>query len=421
MSNKLSKERSILLIEHACLIAGSNKLVADLLNLEPPRISECKKGARCLTTDEETKLLEEYGQPLTKPGLYIEAAAVESFTEFFEQSDTVSKKRHLEKWITALNANRKNIASCFQYINDKNGKPITYSNQSINPLDKLLKQALPIKTNEQPKPKFSDILGVIKHETFIKWLDYALEKFYSLSKRGENIILIYYQLKSNDIDNKTYRDLNKTLEDMNLRIVNPLGAICMLIPYGYVINNLEAISKSLEINPPIQIDKSGKINSFSPEQINEYVVTGKLIWHKEIAFENAKNGLVFDDKMDLRSNDCPAPFSAKTEHFHHSENLETQNYRSLQTAITPDKWSHCDISLFLNEGQIYSIVIKLFNNTQHQVHDQRTVIIPKIMAHHLFQQLDSLRGWAGLKTIPTKEMKAKIAKAGGYIPGTIVI
>jgi len=444
-SQKLSFEDTKRLLDHSCnsspSMTASN--IADFLDVPASRISQGRSKEWRLSHSEANSLIEEYGQPKGKPGLFVHAEERESIMCFIENEPLNSKTRHLKR-ISDLYCSskfRNSLADSISMIGEDDQLLSTYEAftedgdelLSINERSDARKTRACKKytSAEFRKEKLNKLFTVMGTPQFAQWLTAArlhLEKLREAHNDPEQI----YLMMGSSIGYYSITEIHNISSNGNNNHLSSEGSLYELLEeYGLKLRPLTEMSLfligSLEQYFPGNGSISIENKNFSQDkdalgEIKEYVITGNRIWSHEGRFLEPKLGTVGIESIffpDLRARpDWTYPLLLN-EH-----RLDLSNKKD-GTSLSIDRWSTYEISLFLKDNCDYALMLSLGDfesRSTHVVHNpERTIVIPNISGLQLFSELDEMRKWLTLPGLPLDEMKRDIASNGGYIPGAVII
>ena len=421
----LSASETEQLLRHALaspLRVNSQRLALEL-DVTASRISEGLKGKWHLKPHQKEYLIEEYGQPRGVPGQYVFAEVADSISDFLDDEEALSRKRHVDHILNTLSD---------QDFRHQLARTITPLPTGVYELPTLK----PIEVRE----KLSIFEEFLLSPEFAEWLEAVRKRFGKFDTEGPS---------PNDIQNfvgaSTHYDIEVTDEipipegSPNLPTSNGLAK--KALAYGVALNSLNlnaldlcavgAAFLSLQeaqdyqkagLNRPLSLSHPPKKRALV-ERV-EFVLTGDLIWEEQREFRTAKLGLPFSEEIIFK---LPGkrPQKVISPTFERTGRLEFPSPSTLANWDL-DYWCTYRVQLFLNRDCNYSLVIELGNDQLSMVPDGfhyplRSIVIPKISGRHVLDHLNELREWLGLDALPEQTIKEEIAQAGGYVPGARIL
>jgi len=418
--NRVTKEETKRLIEHALTSSPSmtSKKLAEILSTQESRISQGKYGEWRLEEGHAAILVENFGQPRSGSGCFIQAEKSESISSFIEGEPGRSSRQHYEAIISYLSSSK---------VQDK-------LIEKLRGAPSLLGAKLPILGKEDKEQLLYDFKRLLLSPTFEQWLKKVNEWVLKAQKER-----LHYQEFLGRSGGLKY-DNTEILEQVPARkrggedysegssilvYAKNEFSLCLegvstmsLLLIGNAINHFELASTRLELGLDITADFSPKYTKSSGILTIDYVITGTVVWEHEGAFKKPKIGEAASEKLAFKIPGEQLIFSPDLQ--------ELVGYNSIPQDWQLDCWTTFKVRLFINKNCDYTLTIELGAQkgmrTLPACHlGQRQAIIPKISGLKLFEQLIELRCWLDLEEIPELEIKANIAKAGGYIPGAIIL
>ncbi|MEW5056213.1 MAG: hypothetical protein AB1Y25_01135 [Cycloclasticus sp.] len=416
---RVTREGTTRLIKHALASSTqmTSKELAKILSTQEARISEGKRGEWTLEESHASILVDKFGQPRGAPGHYIQAEKNASITSFIEDEPEQSSRRHYETIINYLNSPK---------VQDKLVEKLTHThNLGANPITL---------DNADKEQILSDFKRLLLSSTFKQWLkpvnQWMLKakdeklNYKEILTRSSSLkhydIEILDQLPAQQQDGEDYpseSSLSVYAKNEFTLNLDHLSTISLLL-IGNAINDFELSTIQHELGLDTSSSFSPKRTNISNRSTTDYVITGTIVWEREGEFKKPKTGQAASENLAFKTPD---------EQFIFSPNLLAQNWDlSNPTGWQLDCWTTFKVRLFINESCDYTLTIELGaqKGSPQQSADhygERQIIIPKVSGLKLFEQLIELRQWLDLGKIPEIEIKTNIAKAGGYIPGTIVL
>jgi hypothetical protein len=401
---------------------NSQRLALEL-DVTASRISEGLKGKWHLKPHQKAYLIEKYGQPRGVPGQYVFAEVADSISDFLDDEEALSRKRHVDHILDTLS--------------DRDFLHQLAS--SITPLPTGVYELPTLKPSEV-RERLSSCEEFLLSAEFAGWLEAVRRRcraFDSERPTPDDIESFFWA--------STYYDV-ELVDDLPVPVGSPelpssKGLGKKAIEYGLGIGspNLNALDLAavgaafLSLQQPEYYRKAGLDNPLSlsnpPKKRElvervEFVLTGDLIREEQSLFKSAKLGLPFsEDSIFQVPWNRPQQVISPT--FERPGRLA---FHSLNTRSNwdLDYWTTYRVRLFLNRDCNYSLVIELGNDQLSMVpdgfhHPLRSIVIPKISGRHVLDHLNELREWLGLDALPEQTIKEEIAQAGGYVPGARIL
>jgi hypothetical protein len=420
VSKKLSFDDTKRLLDHCCnadLNITAVK-IAEILGVEPSRISEGRGKRWRLSYDLANLLIKKYGQPRGKPGFFVRAEERESIKSFIDLEPVTSKSRHFNRVLKNYNS--------MSFRNSLADKIEIYSDGRFIPTIK------PTLTKFRDE-KIEKLLTVMKTEDFSLWVSNAALFFEKIRKIEDDLGIIeihmnYYlgSVGISDIPNIVINGENKDLHGNgslnNLLADYGIEIDCELVMSLFLIGLLE---KKFHGSGLLKVDKKSiSETEYTQSIVKEYVISGDIIWSDKGTFTNPKigepgiEGMFFQDLKNKPSWASPI-FSTDSD-----TSIKQANHKS-ETFMSVDHWTTYEITLFLKENCDYSLMLSLSRhedaNHPFRNDSKRIIVIPNISGVLLFDELEEMREWLTLPKLPIDQIKKDIAKFGGYVPGAIII
>jgi len=411
---RVSKEETKRLIDHALTSSPSmtSKRLAEILSTQESRISQGKYGEWRLEESHAEILIENFGQPRSAPGDFIQAEKNESISSFIEGEPERSRRRHYEIIISYLSSSK---------VQDK-------LVEKLRGAPSLLGAKLPTLGKADKEQLLCDFKRLLLSPTFEQWLkrvsQWVLkaqkEKLHYKKFFGCSGGLKYDNTEILEQDGEDYSEESSILayakNEFSL-CLEGVSTISLLL-IGNAINHFELASTRCDLDLDLTPNFSPKYTKSSNISTIDYVITGTVVWEHEGAFKKPKIGEAASEKLAFKVPDEELIFSPDLKEF--------VGFNSIPQDWQLDCWTTFKIGLFINKNCDYTLTIELGAQKgvaqQPAYHlGQRQIIIPKVSGLKLFEQLIELRRWLDLEEIPELEIKANIAKAGGYIPGAIIL
>jgi hypothetical protein len=421
--NSYSATETEQLIKHA--LDSSKRMtsqrLARYLDVPPSRISEGQHGAWRLNDDLGQRLIDKFGRPRGIPGRYVQAEVSDSISDFIAEEAELSRKRHLQTVVGTLCD-----AGFLQQLAEKvtpwpagTYSPPELTTQKINEVLSCLERFM-------LGPKFSEWFRALRqrHERLNNegGSSSDLEAFFWASTYYDIELIeeIPNPVGSPNLPNTNGLRTHAMAEGLALEKINALDLAS--VGAAFLALRKEKHYRSAGLKKPLSLARPPEHTGCV--EVEEFVLTGNLIWTEESQFKTAKRGLPFADEAIFRvpGNQYPKTISPTFEMY------DRQEFRSLkgQPNWDVDCWSTYRVELFLRRDCNYSLVIELGNEQVSRGpggyhHPLRKVVIPNITGRHILDHLNELRDWLELEELPEQSIKEKIAEAGGYIPGAQIL
>ncbi|WP_303292338.1 hypothetical protein [Marinobacter sp. SS5-14b] len=421
----LSASETEQLLRHA--LASPKRINSQRLALEldvtASRISEGLKGKWHLKPHQKEHLIEKYGQPRGVPGQYVFAEVADSISDFLDDEEAISRKRHVDHILNTL--------SDPDFLHQLA--------RSITPLPTGVCE-LPTLKPAEVREKLSRFEKFLLSAEFSEWLEAVKRRYRRFDKEKpapDDIEEFFWASTHVDIEfldeipvsgGRSDLPRNKGLEkkalgygvglgpqNLNTLDLVSVGAAFLLLQEEQCYQKA-GLAKPLSLNnPPKRRDLVERV---------EFVLTGDLIREEQSEFKSAKLGLPFSEESIFKvPGNRPQQVISPT-----FERMGRLEFPSLSTCSNwdLDYWTTYRVRLFLSRDCNYSLVIELGNDQLSMVpagfhHPLRTIVIPKISGRHVLDHLNALREWLGLDALPEQTIKEEIAQAGGYVPGARIL
>jgi len=355
--------------------------LAHYLDVAPPRISEGLRGAWRLNEDLKQKLIDNFGQPRGIPGRYVQAEVSGSISEFLAEEAELSRKRHLQTVLSTLfdrDFLQRLAESVTPWPEGTYSPPVLAPRQTTEMLSKLERFLL--------SPKFAEWFHALRqgHERLNneKGSSYDLESFFWASTYYDIELIeeISIPVGSPDLPSTNGLREHAKAEGLAFEKINALD----LASVGAALLALreEKHYRSAGLNKPVSLTQSSKHRRCV--EVEEFVLTGNLIWTEESQFKSAKRGLPFAENAIFRvsGNQFQKTISPT---FERDRRLEFPSLKG-QANWDVDCWNTYRVELFLRRDCNYSLVIELGNDQLSSVPNGyhfplRKVVIPSITGH----------------------------------------
>jgi len=409
MSNKkLSPERTKLLLDHAVSSNANEtaKKVAKYLKIEESRVSEGRRAEYRIDAALEECLIEKYGAPTGKPGVYIIAETTESIGLFIERVDRVSTSLHLEQLDNFYKA---------KHTKDSLADALEPPILEIGSLDTTArKRKHSAKSQNDRLKRLEKLRTIMLTDGFNEWLE---EVSSAITQTLSPAFGFGKEILDTDITKLNGEWLESTIINGEIgcpevsssfsSLTKESGLFFGNIPLLYLFCLGKFIqARKRNLDHYFTYLNNGAKNSDQ----NEYVITGKIIWAEKNPFSIIKPGkIAFHPLSEIASNQIKQVIWMKAP-------------GDKNSSLFGGFWEHYSgysIKLYHQDTCVYTLTVVLHSSLEESC--DWNIIIPKISSIHLFKELEHLRKWLELPEIPLVEIKTKIAELGGYVPGTIVI
>ncbi len=312
-SDKLSFEDTKRLLDHACSASPNMTAakIADFLEEPPSRISEGRSKGWRLSIHGANKLIEQYGRPKGKPGLFVRAESRETISSFIDSESVVSKCRHMDRISSLYHSGdfRNALADQLKFTGDEywllpdSEVVVEKSDRSLSSFDLDDARRASAKNRDRSfeyrEKKLAKLFLMMETEAFSQWLLAARSYLEKLRHSCGDPEQIYSMLSStdyygiNEIHKITPDGKNDHLssEGSLNELIKEHGLDLTLFPKMslFLIGSLEhhfRKSKLLHIKDQLTIQAEETL-----VEMKEYVITGEKIWSHEDRFTEPKLGL----------------------------------------------------------------------------------------------------------------------------------
>gem|GEM_PF-5414560 len=363
----VTKEESMLLIQHAIsgiINEGENQQVlAKYLEVDPPRLTEAKKGRWTMRDYHRTLIIDRFGYPRRGKGEYIKASVYETvsaFTDDYVPSSKVRYKRRLYELFTRTDYQLL-IGSYF-----------------------ILPDFIGIDNPDALKMKLHRLEKLLLLDGFTQWLD---------------------EQRSNDSNNKSIDTLaDSILFEVGLTISSFVENRVYIVLYKLGLFKVDVM-------PSFTFASTADVPSLAN---SELVLTGDVVLnYSDIVNETGT----------LNSVSCVhgeygrSFFPTCAGNFIVDSIVQGSEINSM-----PDHWNKVEMRLFLSENMEYHLVINLIKECYvYDINDARNVVVTCIDRIGFLQEIEKMRKWLGLSYDMHDQLKSKLAKVGGFIPGARVL
>ncbi|MBQ4830604.1 hypothetical protein J8L84_15105 [Alteromonas sp. MMG017] len=413
---KLNKQISKHYIEHACSISSSGQ-VAKELGIEAPRVSEIKAGRRRLTADEAQVLKELYGTPSQSEGHWVVAELID-FDSLSKSLVDNSLVNQLVKVSEFVNSEEfiDGILSCIRVEESRirgyervQAVDISDKSKGTEQKNKRLVREYKLKLLNQ----------MLSNAYFKNWCDTAVRLLTDGSVK-KDFSFIDKLLYTKDVTTPTLVNGSVQRDIPNADFTNLIG-LCEQIEPGFALTfdsyyPTEDIIRFIALGRLTTLLESqtfshivgahapfsfGKQLNIKPERLpkKEYVIVGKCVW---------------DDDRLLRLRE---PMTEKS--------LLQIDATSSSSLILPEALElnaskYLSIRLFYTEQYKYVVEIQLYPDEIYISH--RKILIDIKEKEKLFPQVLDILTFFNVEHHHTvNNIKAAVAKEGGYIPSAIYI
>ncbi|MCL1078811.1 hypothetical protein D5R81_12700 [Parashewanella spongiae] len=364
--SSINRKETRLIIQHAIAAykeQGKNqKQLAIDFELEPTRISEAKEGKHQFTSSQLQELVDKFGYPRRKQGKYVKAELCSSIDELLSSFESTSKQR-LSKRLTEL-FSRKDYLELFlsHFEHFKYG-------------DKQDSIVLAINT-------------LCEDPSLSKWF-----KKYKKFRSSERSCFSSEQPKFPTDIFKQYSLYNRSQDSFSG--ATPIQLLIRLLALK-------------ELYPQYQLGMK-EANPLSPIEY-EIVLIGDVVLNSSLRLINYDNLYSNEYLLEtLETLPCTSVIDFKlTDHL-----SEPEIYSH------PDSWGDANLSLYLNGQLEYHLLIEF--SSDHYELTNRNVIVKNIDRTNFLVELEKVRKWLHMPEDFMSEIKSNVAKAGGYVPGAMII
>jgi hypothetical protein len=398
----LTKHDTILWINHAIAyfksIGKTQKDMAKILGLEESRVSEMKVGSGTISPNLMDKIIEYCGSPKRNPGHYVEVELYDGLDDFFDKFKDVTLNRFHRK-LLKLATNEE----IYHHLLSLIGAPNLHYKIDKKIIESQLNEMFLSEEHLDKWKKYSEFIR-LNHKCFDDSKEVKL-------LRNE---LFQCQLEDKPLWTPGSRDGFMTLDIGGVKM-GTLDVFKLLFLYY----------KLIELNADFKFGNLTTPNIQPEVHIEPVILTGqRILTMKSHSLESAQitSGIyeLFGKNKDLFQ-------------------LSSQNKLGLKPEqYMPDYWSCARCELYLSENMNYYILIQLShkpimewayedddslseNKWFGSIEPDDRVIICNINSLRLYECIEEIRKWFGLPSDSLLEVKQKIAKAGGYVPGAKVL
>lgn len=408
---KLSKIDTRNLLRHAAALSSTGA-VANMIDVEPSRVSEGKKGNWQLPREKADKLREKFGTPLAEPGLYLECEVWDTLEELKAESDRVARWRQWQRI--------KTVADCPE-------------------MQSILASLIGSDQGSGCATVRDDLGSLLQDDEFVSWyqnrkralLDVKADKeswyrngaLLSLSPKVflEGELKITGILESNG--------LMPQLEWHRDRLIEHTLTLILLAELACHRQDISELAQLPEDN--FQPFVTSWPNIEAPERAHpqETVVTGDIIWRERVWIEplmRTEAVLPLENLPEmtgwLDSNDTKLIWLT-------SILPDRYNHLDLQVAMTPNLNYHLVLTLSLQRAICSSSHMKEYRLSADLESNElfvewvpaRQMVIREVKSERLFNVINQIHDWLGLTPPETYSLKQEIAKYGGYLSGVLYL
>ncbi|MEZ8283421.1 hypothetical protein BCU17_13230 [Vibrio splendidus] len=392
---KHTKVVTKLYVEHACNFISTNQL-AELLSVDPPRVSEMKSGRRRLSIAEGEIIQSEFGLPETSEGIYVEAELLgNDWKEIFLKNGETILCRNISQYANSSEFMVFLLDSFYidcRIIEGYEHDLFQYSNDERKGREQKNKRM-------EKEKKLELINQLMTNSKFHGWYEDILQSRTPCSK-NEKPLDREESRKLSDITHGIEEGFFINQDEMLPRIHFIVGT--------YKLIQQLATNDASGLGDTIVFGKS--IASLVPNSpVAEYVINGRVVWH---------SGTVdYDGLIDVKN-----LFEPLMQH----ENLCFPSGRASprevgRLKLTQENLNYFHFSIIYTEKHDYYLKVFLLTGSSPDSGD-RTLLIKIQDRRNLFGELESIfevlrPRWS----IENSAIKAELAKNGAYIPSAIYL
>ncbi|KZZ14742.1 hypothetical protein A3750_13635 [Oleiphilus sp. HI0079] len=387
---RLTQDETTRLLDHVCSRGDmTNQLVADLIEVEPPRISEGRNGKWRLPRDKAAKLELEFGKPRAEKGVYVFAELLEEgIAQARKNIPDLASARHRQRCLDVWHNKEMRRELAQKVIYDET--PLDWSAKDERDNDHEFWAGV--------FEKFDALLASNEFKTLIKRLR---DKASSIAWEESRAQQASYELQYNNdfycgIPIAKKAEARANCEGISLQSLHPFSLLqCAALK---------------------ELDEGTIVADSRPFDI---VVTGELIheWRGEIEVSivgaSCSKSLVFPIEGNLVQ---AFPLS----HMHLGD--RECEFKSRMHSLNVDRYDAFEASLYLTKRLEYVLILTLSEKSRYVTGTpDRPMVITGIRSAKLFDELAHLQDWLGIKDLGLGYVKAELAGLGGYIPGAKII
>lgn len=437
MTNKrqsITSDETKRYLGHACEAKGGRTAakLAELLNVQPPRVTEGRKGEWCMTEQHKQLIIDNFGAPKGKPGTFVQAESHDSLDAFFDNEERLSRHRHLAQIAQIVNTKefKQDLAKAVQWADET---VVQIEEQGRPDSDGDWKEKLERLTDLMALPEFAQWLE--GSTLYLKRLRECEEYRDDPEKLAGNMGWITSNI---NIDQLLDLEITDNIPDevpwdsSLLELAKQLGIRIesrLVFPTLFLLGHLRHSTHQLEAATGLTLEQPYTpmtgLRIPAPSIIEDYVITGSCIFDDEGVFNTPKIGAPCLDAIfiPLWQEQPQLSFPLTVDLF--DRYVTDTPKRSLSV----DYWVSYRVAVYLKDNCDYALHLNLrdydLNEAVHRLYQplgrERNIVIPDIPAPELFKVLEELRKWLGMPELPLFELKSRIAQQGGYIPGARVI
>lgn len=413
---KLNKQISKHYIEHACSISSSGQ-VAKELGIEAPRVSEIKAGRRRLTADEAQVLKELYGTPSQSEGHWVVAELIDldSLNKSLVDNSLINQLVKVSEFVNSgefingiLSCIRVEVSRIRGYervqiedVGARNNGTHQKNNRLVREYKlKLLNRLL---SNAYFKNWCDTAVRLLTDGDVKKDLSFFDKLFYTKDVTTPTVIngSVHWDFPNADFTNLI--GLCDQIEPgfaLTFESYYPTEDVIRFVALGRLTTLLESQTFSHIVGVQAPFNFSKQLN-IKPDRLpkKEYVIVGKCVW---------------DDDRLLKLRE---PMTEKSLLQIDGANSSSLN---LPDALDLNTSKYLSIRLFYTEQYRYVVEIQLYPDELYISH--RKILIDIKEKEKLFVQVMDILTFFDVEHHHTvNNIKAAVAKEGGYIPSAIYI
>jgi hypothetical protein len=376
----VSKEESMLLIQHAISAyfnEGKNqKELGTLLGIDGSRISEGKIGKWKLSPSQRQIIIDNYGYPRRGKGQYIKAEVYDTVTDFIDDYEESSKKR-LKRRLYELLMRKDYQDVIVSHFKKSEAMLQLYGNGSKPPEPMVCDISIIEKLLSQPETK-------MWYDNYRDCSHYNISSFKSLLTSVDTRLPKY---SNDDFQKILYR-----IAQFKFELMPEFSFFC-------------------DVDVPSIPRK-------------ELIITGDEV----LNFKSNCSGVEFNNTAGLLG-------QFKQEITFVSNAIP----KGSEINEKPDHWGCATLKLYLSESMGYHLWIRLdpfFHHDEFDLQETkmvkrldgiiedglvRNIVIKDLCRINFLKEIEIIRKWCGWHHDFNDDIKRKVAKVGGYVPGAEVL
>jgi hypothetical protein len=378
-----TKEYSTLVMNHSIARAEfqsmNQKDISEATDIRTETITRAKQGQAKLSPNQINRLVEMFGRPKNKEGMYVEAVVFDTLDLFIENHSLVHVERFNNELATWF---------CDERVKDALIKKLTPVMKEINYESEesyFLKPKEEVDINKSKKW----LAHYIHDADFKEWYEEAkssIAEFENpLAEKSHNREVQMPSLSSGPWKSLNTFGLLKTLYVLGYLIEKVLPNYCFSKDHEHKASKLKYAETPTILTGEIieSIDSSGLLSSMS--------LSKELLRH----LVNIPTGRGFSKTEDMKVI---------------GTDLVIKNYFSLEQMV-----EFAQVDLFLNSKMEYRFLITVTGN------HMMNIVIKNVDPLRVLDEYNKLCGYFKLGQHKIFELKQSIAEKGGYIPGAEVL